>query len=154
MDYHEQKNVHDLCNAMTNILQLPEKAVFTFVMRCLEVPQKILLVSKKSLDLSYSPGFMNKLFLRTIERGVSNPFLVQEIKPLLLSDNVCDEALLAAIFKTSPSEKERSMLQAGQTPKKMVRFHETNTKPEEAKSKQHGDSISNPVSPGKVFTSR
>ena len=59
------------------------------------------------------------MFVRTLERGVSNLFVVQGIKPLLRSENVCDEALLAAIIKASASEKERTMLQAAQTPKKM-----------------------------------
>ena len=64
--HYEQKNAHDLCNAITSMLQSPEESVYTFVMFCLEVRQKILLASK--CDLSYSPGFINKLFLRTIER--------------------------------------------------------------------------------------
>ena len=66
-DHYEQKNAHDLCNTMTNMLQFPKESVYTFVMWCVEVHQKILLVSEKSCDLSYSPGFINKLFLRTIE---------------------------------------------------------------------------------------
>ena len=45
--------------------------------------QKILLVSEKSCDLSYSPGFINKFLPRSDEQGVSNPFAVQEIKLLL-----------------------------------------------------------------------
>ena len=152
---YEQKNAHELCNTMTNMLQFPEESVYTFVMRCLEVRQKILLVSEKSCDLSYSPGFINKLFLRTIERGVSHLFVVQEIKSLLRSENVCDEVLLAAIVKASASEKERSMLQAAaQTPKKVVRVHETNSRQEEAKSKQHDDSISKLVSAVDVLTSK
>ena len=65
--HYEQKNAQDLCNTMTNMLQFPEESVYAFVMRCLEVRQKILLVSEKSCDLSFSPGFINKLFLRTIE---------------------------------------------------------------------------------------
>ena len=44
--HYEQKNAHDLCNTMTNMLQFPEESVYTFVMRCLEVRQKILLVLK------------------------------------------------------------------------------------------------------------
>ena len=67
---------------------------------------------------------------------------------------MCDEALLAAIIKPSASEKERSMLQAAQTPKKVVRVHETNSRQEEAKSKQHDDSISKLVSAVDVLTSK
>ena len=154
--HYEQKNAHDLCNTKTNmLLQFLEQSVYAFVMQCLEVCQKILLVSAKSCDLSYSPGFINKLFLRAIERGVSNPFVVQEIKPLSRSENVCDEALLAAIIKAYASEKERSMLQAvAQTPKKVVRVHETNSRLEVAKSEQHDDSIPKLVSAVDVLTSK
>ena len=117
--HYKQKNAHDLCNTMTNMLQFPEESVYAFVMFCLEVRQNILLVSEKSCDLSYSPGFINKLFLRTIKRDFSNPFVVQEIKPLLRSNNMCDEALLTVIIKASASEKKKSLLQtAAQTPKK------------------------------------
>ena len=87
--------------------------------------------------------------------SVSNPFVVQEIKPFFRSENVCDEALLSAIIKASASEKERSMLQAAvQTPKKVVRVHETNSRQEEAKSKQHDDSISKLDSAADVLTSK
>ena len=65
-------------------------------MQGLEVCQKIILVSEKSCNSSYLSGFINQLFLRTIERSVSNPFVVQETESLL-SQNVCDEALLAAV---------------------------------------------------------
>lgn len=115
--HYQQKNAHDLCNTLTNMLQFPEESAYDFVMRCLELRQKILLVSDKSGDLSYSPVFVNKLFLRTLERGIQNPFVVQEIRPMLRSDEVCDEKLLAAIIKASAYEKERAQLQA-QAPRK------------------------------------
>ena len=102
--HYEQKYAHDLCNTMTKMLQFPKKSVYTFVMQCLEVREKILPVSEKSCDLSYFPGFINKLLLRTIEWGVSNPFVVQEIKLLLRSEKMCDKALLAAIIKASASK--------------------------------------------------
>ena len=153
--YYKQKNAHDLCTRMTNMLQFLEESVYAFVMWCLEVRQKILLVSAKSCDLSYFPGFINKLFLRAIERGVSNPFVVHEIKPLLRSENVFVEALLAAIMKASTSEKEKSMLQAvAQTPKKVVTVHETNSRQEVAKPKQHDDSIPKLVSAVDMLTSK
>ena len=156
LDAHcEQKNAHDLCNTMANMLQFPEESVYAFVMQCLEVRQKILVVSETSFDLSCSPGFINKLFFRTVERDVSNPFVVQELKPLLRSENVLDEELLAAIIKASASKKERSMLQAAaQTPKKVVRVHESNRRQKEAKSKQHDDSVSKLASAVDVLTSK
>ena len=73
---------------------------------------------------------------------------------MLRSENVCDEALLAAIIKASASEKEKSLLQVVQTPKKVIRVHETNRMQEEAKSKQHDDSISKLVSAVDVLISK
>ena len=35
--HYEEKNAHDLFNAMKNMIQFPEESVCTFVMRCLEV---------------------------------------------------------------------------------------------------------------------
>ena len=70
--HNDQKNAHDLCNAMTTMLQSPEESVYTFMTFCLEACQKILLASEKSCDLSCSPGFINKLFLRTIKRVFQN----------------------------------------------------------------------------------
>ena len=66
-----------------------------------------------------------------------------------------DEALLAAIIKASVSGKERSMLQAAaQTPEKVVKVHETNSRQEKATSKQYDGSISKLVSAVDVLTSK
>ena len=46
------------------------------------------------------------------------------------------------------------MLQAAQTPNKEVKVHETNSKSDEAESKQHGYSISKFVSAVDVLTSK
>ena len=75
--HYEQKDAHDLSNAMKNMFQFPEESVYIFLMWCLEVCQKILQVSEVSCGSSYSPGFINKLFLRTIERGVSSTPLLR-----------------------------------------------------------------------------
>ena len=74
---------------------------------------------------------------------------------MLRSENVRDEALLAAIIKASASGKGRSMLQAAaQTPEKVVNVHETNSRQEKAKSKQYDGSISKLVSAVDVLTSK
>ena len=62
------------------------------------------------------------------------------------------EALLAAIIKAS--EKERSLLEVAQTPKKVVRVHETNSRQEGPKSKQHNDFISKLAYAVDVLTSK
>ena len=86
-------------------IYFPEETVYIFVLRCLAFCQNILLVSEKSCGLSYSLRFIKKLFRRTIQRGIFNPFVVQEITPLLRSENI--EVLLAANIKASTSKKEK-----------------------------------------------
>ena len=113
--------------------------VYSFVMKCLEIRQKILLFSGKPDDLSYTPQFINKFFLRTLERGVRSPFIFPGIKHLLKADNVCDEDLLAAVMRASTYEHERSTLQS-RASKKIVKVHEVSSKAN-SKAKQD-DSVS------------
>ena len=56
------------------MLQFPEETVYSFVMRYLEIGEKILLFSGKPDDLSFTPHFVNKLFLRTLERRIRSSF--------------------------------------------------------------------------------
>ena len=91
------------------MLQLPEKTAYPFVMRYFELGKKSFCSrSGKSDDKSYTPQFVNKLFLRTLERGIRSPFIAKEIKHLLREDNVCDEDLLVAVMRASTYEYERS----------------------------------------------
>ena len=92
-------------------------------MRCLEIRQNILFFSGKLDDLSYTPQFVNKVFLRTLERGIRSLFIVQEIKHALKADNVCDEDLVAAVMRASTYENERPTLQS-QASKKIAKVHE------------------------------
>ena len=95
--------------------------------------------SGKPDALSYTPQFVNKLFLRTLERGIKSPFIVEEIKHLLRADSVCDENLLAAVMRASTYEHERSTLQS-QGSKKIAKVHEASSK-ENPKAKPD-DSVS------------
>ena len=78
--------------------------------------------------------FVNKLFLRNVERGIRNPFIVQEIEHLLMADHVCDEDLLATVIRTSTNEHEEPTLQY-QTSMKIAKVHEASSK-ENSKNKQ------------------
>ena len=133
--HYQQNNVHDPCNATKNTLHFPEESGHTPAMQLPEAHQIPSPRDEKPYDPKYSPRFINKLFLWTVLRGASNPFVVQEIKPMFRSENVNNEALLAAVIKASGSDKEWSMPRSVQRPTKVVRVHETNSRQEEAKSK-------------------
>ena len=89
------------------MIQLPEESEYSYVMKCIEVRQRVLLASSKS-DIKYDKGLVMKLFYRTLERGMLSSYVVQEIKPLLRS-SVSDEDLITAVSKAAVSEKERNL---------------------------------------------
>ena len=97
------------------------------------------LFSGKFDYLSYTPHFVNKFFLRTLERGIRIPFIAQKAKHLPSEDNACDEDLLAGVMRTSTYEHERSTLQS-QVSKKIAKKHEANSK-ENRKAKQDDSKI-------------
>ena len=83
--------------------------------------------SGKPDDLSYTPQFVNKRFLRALERVIRSTFIAQEIKHLLRTDNVCDEDMLVTVIRVFTYERERSTLQS-QASKKIAKVHESSGK--------------------------
>ena len=83
---------------MSAMLLFSGETVHSFVMRCLEIEQKILLFSGKPHDLCYTTQFVNKRFLRTLEKKIRSNFITQDIKHLQRVD-VCDEDLLATVIR-------------------------------------------------------
>ena len=75
--HFQQQNVHNLSKIISTMFQL-----YLFCMKCLEIRQKIFLFSGKFDYLSYTTHFVNTFFLRTLERGIRSPFIVQETKHL------------------------------------------------------------------------
>ena len=100
-------------------------------MRYLENRLRIILFFGKPDDTQH---FVNKLFLRTLERETISPLIDQEIKHLPRAGNVCDEDLLAAVIRVSTYEHERSTLSL-QASKKIAKVDEASSK-ENFKAKQ------------------
>ena len=62
-------------------------------------------------DIKYDKALVNKLFHKTLEKGISSSYIVQEIKECLRK-GVSDETLIAAVTKPAASEKERIAVQS------------------------------------------
>ena len=73
-------------------------------MRYIERRQKVILASMKS-SIKYDKHLVCKLFYKTLEKGISSSYVVQEIKEGLRY-SISDEDLIAAATKASASEKE------------------------------------------------
>ena len=117
-----ERNATDLCSKLTSMVQLPEESEFQYVMRCIEIRQKVILASNKS-DINYDKELVRKLFYRTLERGLLSSYVIQEIKSLI-RNNASDEDLIAAVTKASATEKERNLVQGKHQNKKALRVYE------------------------------
>ena len=106
--HYEKINVTDLANNLTSAVKFPSKSSYAFVMKCIEMRQKLIMSSDKA-DIKYERALIQKLFLRTPERGILSQVVVQEVKHLLRHDSMCDEELLSAITKAACYEQEKDV---------------------------------------------
>ena len=122
MEAHfDEQNATDLFSKVTSMVRLPEESEYQYVMRCVEIRQKVILTSNKS-DIKYDKELVRKLFYRTLERGLLCSYVIQEIKPLI-KNKTSDEDVIAAVTKTSATEKERNLVH-GKHHKKALRVYE------------------------------
>ena len=80
--HFDERNATDLCSKLTSMVQLPEESEYQYVMRCIEIRQKVIRASNKS-DIKYDKELVRKLFYRTLERGLLSSYVILEIKSLI-----------------------------------------------------------------------
>ena len=118
----------NLCNAITSLVQSTDESIYAYVMRTIEIRQKVLLASQKASgkgEIGFDKDLVMKLFLRTLERGIISQYVVQEIRNLLKSSCTTDEELISAVTNASAIEKERSTFQRKN--KKQVKVFEVSS---------------------------
>ena len=118
--HFDEKNTTDLWSKLTSMSQLPEETSYSFVLKCIELRQKILLASRKS-DIKFDKPLLDKVFFKTLEKGLSSTYVIQEIRPLLKA-GVSDETLITEVTKASAAEKERNAIQSKN--KKVLRVNQ------------------------------
>ena len=106
----EETTTTDLWSKLTSMAQSPEESSYLFVLRYIELRQKILIASRKS-DVKFYKPLLDKVFCRTLERGLSSTYVVQEIRHLLRT-SVSDEELIFEVTKASAAEKESFAVQS------------------------------------------
>ena len=67
----EEKRTIDLWSKLTSLTQSPEESCYSFLVRCIELRQKIQLASTKS-DIKLDKSLLGKVFCHTLERGLSS----------------------------------------------------------------------------------
>ena len=98
------KRTTDLWSKLTSMAQSLEELLYSFVLRCIELRQKILIISTKS-DIKFDMPLLDKVFCCTLERVGSSTFIIQEIRHLLRT-SVSDEKLIFEETEASAAEKD------------------------------------------------
>ena len=101
---YDKRNVTRQCSKLTSLTQLPEVTAYYFVMRCIELRQKILLASIKS-DVKFNKTLVLRLFFEREEKSIINTYTLSEIKEIL-REGVSDEDLTEVITRASASEEK------------------------------------------------
>ena len=87
---------------------MPNEGPADFILRYIELREKLILTSKTSGDIEYDEVLVSRLFLRSVERGIENNLILQEIRPVLRSQGVNDEDMLSATQRAAADETDRA----------------------------------------------
>ena len=109
--HYSEKSATELCNQLSSLVQATDESAYAFLIRCIEVRQKLLLASGKAGGVRYDKAFIQQIFYRTVENGLANRHILHDIKPLLCA-SATDQNLIAEINKLSSAEKERIEIQS------------------------------------------
>ena len=72
--------------------------------------QKLVVLSNSpAAEIKYDQGLVQRLFLKSLETGLTSETIMTEIKPLLRNPSVSDEDLIFAVGQASSSDQQRSV---------------------------------------------
>ena len=95
---------------LATLTQFQNEDPQAFLMRALELRQKILFVSKESdTTVKYEKQLVQNLFIHSVETGLRDDAIRVKIRPYLQKPNVLDEQLISELNKAATTETERKV---------------------------------------------
>lgn len=102
------KDTTEMYQNLASMCQSPKESPQAFLMRALDLRQKILFSSDEDTNaLKYDKDHVQKLFLRTIETGLQDESIRAKLRPFLIDTNIIDEDLIYQLNVAVSSEDER-----------------------------------------------
>ena len=106
--HFQEKDPTTLFNQLSNTAQLSTETPLDFVIRLMNLRQKVLFVSKEGDNrFEYSESLLQKQFLHSVVTGLRNDSIKGEMKVLVKQRDLSDEDLLEALNKAVSDENER-----------------------------------------------
>lgn len=110
-NHYGVKNSTELYQSLASICQGPKETPQEFLMRALELRQKILFSSDHNEGedtLVYEADHIQKLFLRTVETGLQDENVRVKLRSYLKEPKVSDEELIKQVNTAVSAENERA----------------------------------------------
>ncbi len=106
--HYQEKGATELYKQLTSDVQSSKETPQSFLVRCLDLRQKILFASQEAeSSLKYDPNLVQSMFLHTVLTGLQNDSIRSDLQPYLTRTNVSDELLLDKINVACANETER-----------------------------------------------
>ena len=106
--HYKEKSSTELFQELSNLVQLPKEDTQSYLMRALNLRQKVLFASQElESALKYDPVLVQGVFLHVVENGLRNDNIRNKIRPVLSQANVQDEELMHQITTAITAEEER-----------------------------------------------
>ena len=104
--HFKEKSATELYQELSTMTQEPGEDANKFLIRALEVRQKVLFVSETDEGVHYNPTLVQGLFLQTLEVGLIQEAIRTKIRPFLRPET-SDEELIHQMGKAVSAETER-----------------------------------------------
>ena len=107
--HFQEKNASELYSALSNLVQSPTEEPQNFLMRALNLREKIIFASKQSgARLKYGTEQCQSMFLHALETGLISNTLGSRMRVLLQKPGVTDAELIYELNIAVTEESERS----------------------------------------------
>jgi hypothetical protein len=109
--HYAEKNSTELYTELASSVQSTKETSSEFLIRSMDLRNKTLFASQENSDeLKYSPDLVHKLFSRTVQTGLRDQVLRQEMKTILADNTRTDADLLDELNKIVRRENENRRL--------------------------------------------
>ena len=106
--HFQEKSATELYQQLTTIVQSPEESPQSFLIRALDLRQKVLFASKEAgVKIKYDESLVQGLFLHSLETGLHHEAVRTKLRPFLQQPDITDELLIEQMNIIVSTETER-----------------------------------------------
>ena len=110
--FMKEKSSTELFQELNSTCQTENEDAQEFVLRAMELRQKVIIASDADGALKYDPALVNALFTHTVRTGLLDDAVKARLEPFLTEGiTVSDELLISKVNVASSEEKERKAKQ-------------------------------------------